>query len=175
MPALKRILFSGAMLLACAGSALTPTETQAVPDAASVSAATHHVFLPIVDRAGCKTHTALMTLSGLVAALSVGEMVTVTARLNNVGCVALGLPRYWLRWETDETAPVIEPVSAGYVEHYLAVPPWHHDEATFVLRAVGAGRASVRAYASFEVHLGYPGPAYWGGSTSPPLVITVAQ
>jgi hypothetical protein len=115
-----------------------------------------------------------MAVSATATTLYVGEMVTLTVRLNNVGCVALGLPRYWLRWETDETAPVIELVTVPYVEHYLAVPPWHHDEATFVLRAVGSGRATLRAYASFEVHLGYPGPAYWGSSTSPPLVITVA-
>jgi hypothetical protein len=174
MPRLKHILFSCAMLLACAGSALRPTETQAVRDASSDRTAAHHVFLPNVYRAECRTHTALMTLSATATTLHVGQTVTVTARLNNVGCVALGLPRYWLHWEPDQAEPAVEPVTALDVVHYLAVPPWQYDEATFVLRAVGPGQAMLRAHASFEVHLGYPGPAYWGGSTSPPLVITVA-
>lgn len=171
---MKRILFSCAMLLACAACALRPIETQAEPGASSDGAAAHHVFLPVAHRAECRTHTALMTLSPTATTLSVGELVTVTARLSNVGCVALGLPRYWLHWETDKTEPVVEPVTALDVVHHLAVVPWHHDEARFVLRAVGSGRAMLRAHASFEVHLSYPGPAYWGGSTSLPLNITVA-
>jgi hypothetical protein len=127
----------------------------------------------MVHWAECTTHTALMTLSATATTLYVGEMVTVTARLNNVGCVALGLPRYWLQSETDGTEPVLEAVAALDVVHYLAVPPWHYDQATFGLRAVGSGQAMLRSYVSFEINLGYPGPAYWGGSTSPPLVVTV--
>jgi hypothetical protein len=40
---------------------------------------------------------------------------------------------------------------------------------------VAAGRTTVTASASFEVHLGYPGLAYWGtAAPREPLVVTVA-
>jgi hypothetical protein len=43
------------------------------------------------------------------------------------------------------------------------------------LKAVAEGQAAITASASFEVHLGYPGPAYWGYSTSgEPMIIRVA-
>jgi hypothetical protein len=31
----------------------------------------------------------------------------------------------------------------------------------------------VNASASFEVHLGYPGPAYWGATSAAPIIIPV--
>jgi hypothetical protein len=173
MAALKRILFSGTILLACVGFALTPTNTQAVPSVPSISVTTHQVFLPIAHHAECKTHTASMGLSATATTLHVGEVVTVTAGLSNEGCVALGLPLYSLSWDTDETEPIFEATTPLEVVHYLAVVPGEYDEAQFVLRAVGAAQATLRAYASFEVHLGYPGPAYWGSASAPPLVITV--
>jgi hypothetical protein len=57
--------------------------------------------------------------------------------------------------------------------HHLAVAPGQTDAASFTLQAAGPGQAMLRAYASFEVHLGYPGPAYWGASAASPLTITV--
>ena len=173
MAALKRILFSGTILLVWVGFALTPTNTQAVPDTTSISVTTHQIFLPVVYHAECKTHTAFMGLSATATTLHVGEEVTVTAGLSNQGCVALGLPLYWLLWDTAETEPIFEAITPLQVVHYLAVAPGEYDEAEFVLRAVGASQATLRAYASFEVHLGYPGPAYWGSSSAPQLLITV--
>jgi hypothetical protein len=44
----------------------------------------------------------------------------------------------------------------------------------FVLRAVKSGQVTLTASASFEVHLGYPGPAYWAGSNvKEPLIVIV--
>lgn len=55
------------------------------------------------------------------------------------------------------------------------IEPGESDAAEFVLRAVRPGKATLRASASFEVHLSYPGPAYWGTSGSGPLLVTVAS
>jgi DNA/RNA endonuclease YhcR with UshA esterase domain len=62
------------------------------------------------------------------------------------------------------------------VEHTLGLQPGDSDAAEFTLRAVRAGRVTLTAGVSFEVHLGYPGPAYWSGSGArEPLVITVTD
>ncbi len=70
---------------------------------------------------------------------------------------------------------LFEPSSPESVEHYLMIEPGESDAAEFVLRAVRPGKATLRASASFEVHLSYPGPAYWGTSGSGPLLVTVAS
>ena len=91
---------------------------------------------------------------------TVGEVITVTARLVNIGCSGVGLPRYWLRWPT-EPAGMFEALSPLDVMHYTGVGS---DEAAFVLRALRPGSTRLEASVSFEVHLGYPGPAYWGSA-----------
>ena len=50
-----------------------------------------------------------------------------------------------------------------------------HDEAQFTLRALRAGQTELGANVSFEVHLGYPGPAYWAGANAFPLTISVGR
>lgn len=174
MALLKRILVSAPLLLACACPALTHTHAKAVSDATSVAVTTYRLYLPLVRRPECMMHTASMTLTATGTTLHVGELVTVTARLNNEGCTALGLPLYRLYWEDAGTPPVFEPVSSLEVVHYLSIAAGSYDETVFVLRAVGSGQATLRAETSFEVHLGYPGPAYWGASVSPPLAIVVS-
>jgi len=89
------------------------------------------------------------------------------------GCGKLGLPQYRLYVESDEAQPVFIPSNPDPVVHYLGIAPGQSDAAEFVLRAVGSGQATLSASASFEVHLSYPGPGYWGGSSAGPLVITV--
>jgi hypothetical protein len=121
----------------------------------------------------CEMHTASMMLAASVTMLEVGETITVTVTLSNEGCVALGMPQYWLGVECAEEESIFDPSQPQSVVHYLAVPPGQFDMAEFVLRAVESGQATLAASASFEVHLGYPGPAYWAGSSTkePPVVI----
>jgi len=144
----------------------TPTVTRVlIPTATFTSSPTPTL--------ACKTDTASVALSASATTLKKGEVVTVTATLINQGCVALGLPQYRLYVEAGGTEPLFDPDKPAPVVHQLAVAPGRSDATNFVLRAVGVGRATLRASASFEVHLGYPGPAYWGSNSSEALVITV--
>lgn len=47
------------------------------------------------------------------------------------------------------------------------------DTAEFAMTASAPGSVTLAASVSFEVHIGYPGPAYWGYAASPPLTIEV--
>jgi len=122
----------------------------------------------------CEYHTASMSISATATALDVGDIVTVTTTLINEGCVGLGLPQYRLYVWSSAPEPVFAPAIPEPVVHYLAVGPGESDAQEFVLRAVSPGKAALSASTSFEVHLGYPGPAYWGYSVSGPLTISVA-
>jgi hypothetical protein len=111
-------------------------------------------------------------LSASAESLKVGDTVKVTVRVNNEGCVALGLPQYRLYVQTDApeifTSDKLEPVV-----HYLAVGSGQSDSAEFDLTAVGGGQATLTASVSYEVHLAVR--AYWGmSSTREPLTITVS-
>lgn len=96
-----------------------------------------------------------------------------TVTLANQGCANMGLPQYQLCVQSHEAQAILDPSRPESVVHYLGIAPGESDVAEFVLRAVGPGQAAVSASASFEVHLGYPGPAYWGESSTGPLEITV--
>jgi len=114
-----------------------------------------------------------MALSTTATVLEVGEVITVTATIANVGCIDLGMPQYRLYVRPENEQPIFEPNRHAPILHLLGVHPGESDAAEFVLQAVGPGGATLSAGASFEVHLGYPRSAYWGGSSSDPLTITV--
>ena len=57
--------------------------------------------------------------------------------------------------------PVPEPAV-----HSLAVGPGTEDVHKFLIQAVHEGEYLLSAQTSFEVHVGYPGPAYWGSAAS---------
>ena len=114
----------------------------------------------------CKSHTASTSISSTATTLQVGDVVTVTLTLSNEGCVALGLPQYRLQVRSQEPGSFLEPSDPEPIVHYLAVGPGQSDAADFVLRAAESGRTTLSDSASFEVHLGDPGPAYWGASGS---------
>ena len=116
-----------------------------------------------------------MTLSATDTTLQVGDTLTVTVSLLNKGCAKLGLPQYRLYAESHEAHSVLSPDQPEPVVHSLAVAPGESDASEFELHAVGPGQATIGATASFEVHLGYPGPAYWTGASASPLVITVEE
>ena len=122
----------------------------------------------------CEAHTASMVLSVSDETPQVGGTVKVTVTLNNEGCVALGLPQYRLRIRSDTPESVFASSNLEPVVHYLAVAPGQSDTAEFDLRAIADGQVTLSASASFEVHLGYPGPAYWGSSSSGEHLISVA-
>lgn len=130
-------------------------------------------FLPLVQKSVCTTHTASMTLEPTATTLEVGDLVTVTATLVNHGCGMLGLPQYRLSVQSAETQPIFEPANPEPVTHYLGISRGQSDTAQFVLQALRPGQTTLSASASFEVHLGYPGPAYWSSSSAGPRVITV--
>jgi hypothetical protein len=59
--------------------------------------------------------------------------------------------------------------------HSLGVHPGQSDAAEFDLTAAASGQATLTATVGYEVHLGFPGPAYWGATgTNTPLIIMVA-
>jgi hypothetical protein len=62
----------------------------------------------------------------------------------------------------------------------LAENGWPHDgrkltHAKFALRAIKPGQVMLSAKASFEFHAGCPGPAFWVGSGTASLSITVTE
>jgi hypothetical protein len=120
----------------------------------------------------CETDTASVVLSASAESLKVGEAVKVTVRVNNEGCVPLGLPQYRLYVQTDGPESVLAPDHLEPVVHTLAVGSGQSDSAEFDLTAVAGGQARLTASVSYEVHLVVG--AYWGMSGSgEPLTITV--
>ena len=119
----------------------------------------------------CTTHTTAMTLTTSPAAPEVGDELWVTVTLANEGCGLVGLPLYRLTLMQRPYMLVLDsPIS---VTHYLGLESGETDTVTFSLQAIGVGTATLRAYASFEVHLGYPGPAYWGYDATAPVSVNV--
>ena len=163
------IVVSFVLMGTCSRSLLS----EARPVRGDVGPSTGQLLLPLILNEGCKVHTASMTLSSTATSLHVGEAVTVTVTLLNEGCVGLGLPQYRLQVHSAGSQPILEPSNPEPVVHYYGVAPGQSDTEEFSLRAVRSGQATLRASASFEAHLGYPGPAYWGFSSSEPLTINV--
>jgi heat shock protein HslJ len=123
----------------------------------------------------CETYTAALALSASDTTLQVGDVLTVTATLSNEGCGSLGMPQYRLYIESDATQPLFDPATPEPVLHSLGISPGQSDAVAFALRAVHPGGGTLRAGTSFEFHVGYPGPAYWGGSGSEPLSVAVTE
>ncbi len=131
------------------------------------------VHLPLALRnysAACTGHTAAFALSAPTTTVQVGNLVTVTATLTNAGCSMLGLPQYRL---TIQPAGGFDPAKPDPVTHTLGLEPGQSDAADFALRAIAPGTATLAGSVSFEVHLGYPGPAYWSVATAAPLTMTI--
>lgn len=123
----------------------------------------------------CETHTVALDLLPSAVELKVGETLTLTVILANPGCANVGLLLYRLRVEPDSPA-FFDPASPDPVEHTLGVSPGGTDTAEFTLTAIAPGNVEITATVSFEVHLGYPGPAYFASASSgDPLVITIIE
>ncbi len=122
----------------------------------------------------CPTHETAMALSLSDTAPQVGETLTVTVILSNTGCSGVGLPLYYLAIQSEQPWPVLVPNPPNPITHTLAIPSGGADTARFTLHVLGSGPVTLTASASFEVHLGYPGPAYWSRDSAGPLGVTVA-
>ena len=162
--------FAAALAVAAAASSVVPL---GYAGAAAVTEG-HQTYLPLAHKPPCLSHSAGMSLGASTTGLRVGEALTLTARLQNDGCGLLGLPLYRLWCEPLGTGGLLEPVTPVEMLHYVGLYWGQHDEASFVLRALAPGQAELRASASFEVHLGYPGPAYWSAAATDPLTVTVS-
>jgi len=186
----KIVLFMGSVSLLVAGCFLTtspmptlvrPEDTRApviterakgtpAPEKASRPtnlAATQIPALP------CETHTATVEIDPGSDTIHAGDLLTVTVGLINKGCVALGLPQYRLIIHQLGSDTVLAPASPDPILHSYGVGLEQTDTAVFVLTAIREGEIELTGTASFEVHLGYPGPAYWGSASSGPVNIQV--
>ena len=120
-----------------------------------------------------ETHTASVQVQPSVQSIQLGQQLIVQVTLLNQGCATLGLPQYNLRVHAPQGQPLFNPPQPGAVTHNLAVAPGHSDGVEFVLQAAQIGSGALQAEVTFEVHLGYPGPAYWGSAISAPINIAV--
>ncbi len=123
----------------------------------------------------CETHTAAVQVQPSAQSVQIGQQLVVQVTLLNQGCVALGLPKYTLRVHAPQGQPLFNPPQPESVTHYLAVAPGQADSVEFVLQGAQIGQGVLQAEVSFEVHIGYPGPAYWGYATSAPNNIAVTS
>ncbi len=119
----------------------------------------------------CDTHTVGMTLTTSSLTPNVGEHLLVTVTLGNEGCGMIGLPQY--RLSLTQPARTLAPETPEAITHYIGLNPGETDIVTFTLDTIGVGTVSLNAAASFEVHLGYPGPAYWAAAATGPLTVTI--
>jgi hypothetical protein len=124
----------------------------------------------------CETGTGSVTLSSSALTVNVGDTFNVRVTLKNEGCLSLGVPQYIVSVSTPGSQPSVVPTDPEPIVHYLAVDPGQADSEEFAFQAVAPGSVEFNVSASFEVHQGYPGPAYWGTSTSlEPLRILVVS
>lgn len=154
---------------------LTPTHTPPPTHTPGPTVAPT-VAAPETPTATCETHTVSTSLTSSASTVWAGDVVTIGVELVNRGCGMIGLPRYRLLVKSIGSEPIFDPAEPEPLEHDVGLGSGDSDVAEFTLRAIKAGRATLTARASFEVHLGYPAPAYWSGSEAgEPLVITVAE
>ena len=112
-----------------------------------------------------------MTLTTSSLAPNVGEHLLVTVTLTNEGCGMIGLPKYDL--SLLQAPYTLAPEKPDAIIHYLGLNPGETDTVTFTLDTIGVGEVFLRVSASFEVHLGYPGPAYWSSAAAGSVTATV--
>jgi len=155
----------------------TPTDPKLSTDTptSTVSPTFTQTTLTPTPTPSCQSPTAYILLSASAESLKIGDTVVVTATLINDGCGTLGLPQYVLHIQSDGTESIFTPDKPGAVVHHLGVAPGQSDTIEFELKAVASGQATLTASVSYEFHVGYPGPAYWGysGSREPLIIIVV--
>ena len=116
---------------------------------------------------------AVLRIDAGTRTLQVGDQLSVEVVLLNSGSMDLGLPQYRLSVDPEQERLIVEPQRPEPVVHYLGVIPGQSDVADFLLEAVRPGEVVLCASVSFEVHLDYPGPAYWDAVSAAPVRIVV--
>jgi len=112
------------------------------------------------------------------ATIKMGDTVTVTAQ-----AIDLGLPIFYIRvkdgaGDFQEVAQITYDNKTRSVKDISKILEFVSgsgglNQATVVLRGRAAGAASLQINATGEIHYGYPGPATFGGGSSPILTIQV--
>ena len=158
-----------ALGLSCA---ITPQTT--LGSAPVTAAPSRPQITPSPTPAECLGHASQMTLTASQAQPEVGSTLLLTATLTNVGeCAMIGLPRYYLQMQSASSTPILEPQTFEPTTHSLGLFSGETDSITYTLQVVGSGAITLSVTASYEVHLGYPGPAYWSGDASGPLALNI--
>jgi hypothetical protein len=132
------------------------------------------LFLPIIAKPpACEQHTAALSLDIEPTAVSPTDPITLTATLENNGCVSLGLPEIRLTADPALISPanfLVKLVDVGQTGSVLPGDSWIVD---FPATAVSPGSLIITGSASFEVHPDYPIPPYWGhAGTSKAITIS---
>ncbi|MGW8251607.1 MAG: hypothetical protein ACWGO1_13260 [Anaerolineales bacterium] len=130
---------------------------------------------PDTPSALCESHQAHLQLVPSSSSLRVGDSLTMTATLSSSGCALLGLPKYSLVIHPEGDTSPFEPAAVEPVLHSIGLRDGEQDMAYFILQATAPGEVTIMVTASFEVHLGYPGPAYWAGAASQPLRVIIRK
>jgi hypothetical protein len=121
----------------------------------------------------CEGDTDSILLSVSTESLKVGDTVKVTVTVNNEGCFALGGPEYSLYIQSEGSQSIFTPEQPDPVGHHPTIQPGQSDSAEFELVAISSGQVTLTGSISYEVHLGFPGPAFWGYGETAPLLIAV--
>jgi len=119
----------------------------------------------------CTTYNVTLDLAGSADAVRVGEPVTVTARLLNRGCGAIGLPSYSFDRQRDPPG-LFDRTPPLTVEHGTTVGVGGSDAASIVLRAQRPGVARITARVAFRYREGI---AHWGQADARPVELTVME
>jgi Leucine-rich repeat (LRR) protein len=129
---------------------------------------------PTMSPTPCQYSIHKTVLSVSAENLKVGDTLKVKATLSNDGCAyVLGQPKYYLYIQTTSPESIFTPNNPPPVTHILGILPGESDTVEFHLKAISSGQATLRVGVSMEVHLGYPGGAYWGWDSSQEILVTV--
>ncbi|MBI5715942.1 MAG: hypothetical protein HZC38_21300 [Chloroflexi bacterium] len=162
---------------------IKPTNT-AMPTLTSAPPTTPPTRLPTSTPTSTHTRTPSPQVNPRVelrlsaTTLKVGETLSVTAQ-----AVDLGLPIFYVRVK-DGAGDFQEMVQITYDNKTRNVKDVSRvlefvsgsgglNQATVVFRGRAAGAASIQINATGEIHYGYPGPATFGGGSSPAISIQV--
>ncbi|MCB9436963.1 MAG: hypothetical protein H6673_08210 [Anaerolineales bacterium] len=103
--------------------------------------------------------------------IQIGDEVIVSLSLVNTGTLAAGIPSFTLYLESDALELVSTPDNGGVLYGAVAAGSTYTMQWTY--RAASTGTAEFSGRVSYEVHEGYPGPAYWSGTSAGPEVLVI--
>lgn len=139
-------------------------------------ATSHAASTPVTRTAPLETptceHSTAMAIALSDPAPKLGQRITATVSLTNTGDCMVGQPLYTLDVANVQSVAMFEE-SENPVLHHTAIYSDEVDSVNFRMLVANTGVFTLTAHVSFEVHVGYPGPAYWGGASAAPVTFTV--